>query len=353
VDATRSVRGVVLAGGYPWNESTFDALAPRVLLQAGHQPLIAWALSWLEEAGIRDVTICANPATAEPIAGFVEDTFPSLRATLSVDASPRGPAGCVKDAVEPEPARSCVVVDGAVVPTSPLRPLLDRHWEQGAAATVVAHEDLSCGAGPALRVPSGTYVFEARALRLVPDRGFFDIKENLIPWLYSQGEAVVAQVLPGSCPRVLNSGTYLAVNHWLVERLSGELEAPEGYVSLGELVAHASARIGLGAILAGPVLIGPEATVMSGATVVGPASIGARSQVHSGALVSRSVLWSNAIVRRDALVDHSILADHAVVEEAGTLVGGVRAGRRPSAPERNSESGRVLDFFPVRARSTV
>jgi NDP-sugar pyrophosphorylase family protein len=347
---------VVLAGGYPWSESAFDALAPRVLLQVAHQPLLAWSLCWLEEAGVREVTICATPATAGPIDAFVADSFPTLRATLSVDTSPRGPAGCVKDAVESDPARTYVVVDGSVVPTAPLGPLLAAHRKARAALSVVAHEELARGAAPTLRVPSGTYLFDDRALDLVPARGFYDIKENLIPRLYALGERVSAQVVPGACPRVLNRGSYLAVNHWLVDTLSAR-EAPPGYVGLGDAVVHVSARIDVDAIVAGPVLVGAEATLMSGANVVGPAVIGRGSVVERGALVSRSVTWSDCLVGRDAFVDRSVVADRAAVPPGARLIGAVhapapgelaaRAKPEPAAPAT------LPQFLTLRARGTV
>lgn len=355
MDVARSVRGVVLAGGYTWNESAFDALAPRALLPVGHQPLIAWALWWLEEAGVRDVTICANPATSGPIERFVESAFPNLRTTLSIDASPRGPAGCVKDAVADHPAQTYVVVDGAVVPTVPLLPLLDSHLAADAAMTVVAHDDHGRGGLPRLRVPSGTYVCDDRALQQVPARGFFDIKENLIPRLYSLGEHVAAELVPGACPRVLNSATYLAVNHWLLDSLSGG-EAPPGYVSLGDVMAHTSARIGVDAIITGPVLVGPEATIVSGATVVGPAVVGPRSLLERETLVSRSVLWERCVVARGAFVDRCVLADDSLVQPASRLIGAVLAGARkaPAAatmPTPTPEPAGLLDLFPIRART--
>ena len=73
-------------------------------------------------------------------------------------------------------------------------------------------------ATPGVQVPSGMYVFNREALDVVPGRGFYDIKEHLIPQLYRSGERVIAYPSEGASPRVLDASSYLAVNEWMVEQ---------------------------------------------------------------------------------------------------------------------------------------
>ena len=105
----------------------------------------------------------------------------------------------------------------------------------------------------------------------------------------------------------------IAVNHWMVERLTRRPAALKDHVSWGEALVHKSAHVDGSARLVGPVLVGPDVTIRAGATVVGPTTVGAASTIGEGALLSRTVAWSRCAVGSGAVVDRCLLADEAVV----------------------------------------
>jgi len=323
---TEKVKGVVLAGTYQWGETAFETLVPRPLVPVAQAPLISYTLEWLRDGGVLDVTICANSA-GRAVRGHFGDGR-SLNMTLSYyeDWSPRGPAGCARDASLLSGAETYVIADGTVIPTVNLEGLLETHAVCNAALTVLVHHEP--GAERSNMVPGGIYVFDRRVFDAVPATGFQDIKETLIPRLYGAGERIVTHTAYGACPRVLNARTYLAVNHWMVERLAHRSNAPEHHEARGEALVHRSARVDDGARLVGPVLVGPDVTIRAGATVVGPAAIGASSMIDEGALVSRSVAWNRCAVGAGAVVDRSLLADEALVERNATVFSALRAPER-------------------------
>ena len=89
----------------------------------------------------------------------------------------------MRDAASVDEASTFVVADGSTIPTVDLKELVLNHQASGAAATVVVHSESRGSGNPGLQVPAGIYIFERRALDAVPARGFFDIKEHLIPRL--------------------------------------------------------------------------------------------------------------------------------------------------------------------------
>jgi NDP-sugar pyrophosphorylase family protein len=152
----------------------------------------------------------------------------------------------------------------------------------------------------------------------VPERGFCDIKEKLIPQLYAAGERIVTFATGYDTPRVLDLATYHAVNEWMIDRLAigGERD---GYVQVGQALVHRTARVDQGAMLVGPVLVAAGARVFGGAVVVGPTAIGSRAVVEQGAFVSRSIVLGRAAIGEQASADRCILGADA------TLENGVRA----------------------------
>ena len=325
-----SVHGIVIAGTYPAGRSALDALVPRPLLPVAQRPLITYALRWMQTGGVLHATICANSSARSIRTRLVGET-PGMGLDYLEDWSPRGAAGCVRDAGAKLEARSFVVADGTAVPVVDAAELIESHRTAGAVLTVVVGADAT-----GRLCPSGVYVFDRRAFDYIPADGFQDIKERLIPRLYEAGEHVVTHVARGVAPRVLNTDTYLALDQWAVERAARCPDVARGFRACGEAVVHDSAWVDPSARLLGPMLIGPGVSVQRGATLVGPLSIGPGSSVGKGAVVSRSVVWSRCVVGDEALVDRCMLADGARVEPRRPVFAAVktddsrrRGGRRP------------------------
>ncbi|HEX9188738.1 MAG TPA: NDP-sugar synthase, partial [Vicinamibacteria bacterium] len=177
----------------------------------------------------------------------------------------------------------------------------------------------------------------------VPEEGFYDIKEKLIPRLYAAGERVSIHMASEIAPRVVNAESYLALNQWAIERAHVHVSAGDGFVTAGEALVHESATVHPSARLLGPVIVGPRASIGAGATLVGPVSIGRGTSVGEGAVVSRSVVWSDCRVGTGAFVDRSMLADGARVETRKLLVSTLRAEARQAPPASLARrSGRGL-----------
>lgn len=332
-----SVRGIVLAGSYRWNRSRFEQLLPRPLVPVAQVPLVATVLNWLREGGITETTVCANGASRAVESVLRDGRDLSMRLTYHEDHSPRGAAGCVRDAGAASDAETFVVADGTAVPVVDLDDLLATHHRSGASLTVVVQPDGGTGG----LMPSGIYVLDRRVMESIAAAGFQDIKENLIPKLYGDGDLLLPYQAEAGSPRVLNAETYLAANCWTVARLFQSAALPacwSEYLRLGDALIHPTAWADPSAQLIGPVLIGPGVRIAAGATVVGPTSLGPNTVVGRDALVSRSVCWNDCVIEPGALVDGCVLADHVSVPASRPLFRAVRV--------RSAEAHRVVARSP-------
>ena len=329
--ATPRIHGIILAGAYPDGQCALDRLIPRPLLPVAQQPLITYALRWMRSGGLRRATICTNSA-ARAIRTHLGPAAFDLHLDYLEDWSPRGPAGCVADAGAPTDADTFVVADGTAVPVVDIQELLEAHRASEAAVTIVVGADLA-----GRMRPTGVYVFDRWAFHFIPEEGFQDIKEKLIPRLYAAGENVSTQMAHTVAPRVVNADTYLALNQWAIERAAHPVGSSDGFRVSGEAVVHESAVVDPSARLLGPVLVGPRATVRAAATLVGPVSIGPGTSVGRGAVISRSVLWSGCVVGEGAFVDRCMLADGARIEPRKSVFSAVKtAGREEGSHERGA-----------------
>lgn len=319
-----STSGIVLAGTFPWANSPFERLAPRPLVPVAHRPLIGFALSWLQKAGITRVAVCGNRHSRALSSLFASGT---ANVSYHEDEMPRGAAGCVRDAAMTLDGDTFVVTDAAAIPGVPLLDLLDRHLESGAAATVaVFREPRGSGQAP-LHVPAGVYVLSRQVVERIARHGFVDIKEHLIPRLALSGERVATFVVATPVPRVLNADTYLAVNDIVTHQTASGRALPPGYDLIGEALVHRDAMVAPDVTLAGPVIVAAGASIGSRAVLVGPTSIGVDATVGPGALVSRSAVWRRSHIGANAAVDRSIIGDDGVVGHDGRLYRAVVPGK--------------------------
>ncbi len=315
--AEASTVGIVLAGTQSWGECPLQRVVARPLVPIANRPIVHHMLGWLGTTGLERTSICGNSTTRmlrQSIAGraWGESSSDNMRIDYYHDISPRGPAGCVRDAAYLNPSDTYVVVEGAILPQFDLSDVLAAHRGSGAALTVVASgarfHNLK---GEDATVPIGIYVFEVDALRHIAPTGYQDIKEELIPRLYQCGESVLVYRTDAPAPRVDGVDSYLAVSEWSLTDDYRHRGALSDYQPIGDAKIHVEAKVDSTANLVGPVLIGPRAAVRAGATIVGPTTIGPDSVVASGAVVCRSVIWDHVQVRKNAVLDRCIATSHA------------------------------------------
>ena len=328
--------GVVLAGTFPWANSAFDRLAPRPLVPLVHRPLIGFALSWLQSAGVRRVVVCGNRNTRAierqlaPMAGPLDLSYLE-------DDMPRGAAGCAYDAAQSCRSQTFVVTDGTALPNVDLAEVLSQHHASGAAMTMVVYVEPRGAGETALHVPAGVYVLNRRVVDAVAPLGFVDIKEHLIPKLVRAGERIGTYAAAGAVPRVLNARTYLAASEIAAHLMTSGRAVPADYALRGTALVHRDAVVDPDVILAGPVVVAAGASIAGNAVVIGPASIGCDAVIEAGAVVSRSAVWRRSRVAGSAVVDRSIIGDDAVIGHhrqvyRSVVLGQPRLAQRTPAP---------------------
>jgi mannose-1-phosphate guanylyltransferase len=334
------VAGLVLAGTHQWTHTAFDRLMPRTLLPVAHRPLISYSLSWFSDAGVKRIAVCGNRETQSLASLLTRHVGPQTTVSYVEDPMPRGAAGSLRDAAATLDADVFVVADGTSIPTVDLADLVRAHRASAATVTIVVEEESRRNGNPELKVPTGIYVFDRRALEMVPATGFCDIKEKLIPQLYRAGEAVVPYCTSKVTPRVLSASTYLAVNEWAVEQLGEGDAVPAGYARSGQALIHRDARVAADAVLVGPVVVSAGARVKSQAVVVGPSSIGCDAVIEAGAFVFRTAVWRRALVGEHAVADRCLIGDDGFVPARSQAHQTVLTGvRRPESLSHVAEPG--------------
>lgn len=324
--ACADIEGIVLAGVHAWRDDAFERASNRPTLSVASRPLVWHAMEWLRRNGVASARLCGNGETRAIERSLASFPITDLNVRYHRDPIPRGPAGCVRDAAVESDAQAFVVVEGSIIPRLELGPVLKTHVESEAALTVA----VSDGARSRGSVdPIGVYVLSKSALSLIPEHGYQDIKESLIPALYRRGLQVVTHACRGTASwRVADASSYLSVNMRVLEELVRSTAPLNGFSRRGDAFCHAASSVHESATLVGPVLVGERTRIEAGAVVVGPTSFGAGCVVERDAVVTRSAVWDGAIVGSGAFVDGCVLTSDSAVEPGSVARCAVRAPRR-------------------------
>lgn len=306
----RAVAGIVLAGRHDSGTDPVSGFVRRPLIEVAQTPHIGYSLGWLHDAGVRSVVISGGSSTGELRTYLRNGAEIGLSLQYQQEDHPRGPAGCVRDAMSLVDATTFVVVEASLIPVLDLVAVLSAHFRSGASVTsVVERERRKLTETGDLRQPGGVYVFERSVLERVPARGFHDIKQGLLDRLHRDRVDVHAYEVEGLTARIRDFASYSSVSRWLcgcadmLARFRPDLEPFDGGFCHPSVDIHSSARF------VGPVVIGEGVRIERDAVIVGPTSISAGASVGASAVVSRSVMLGRSSIGTRGRVDSSLLAE--------------------------------------------
>ncbi|MHC4332010.1 MAG: exosortase/archaeosortase family protein, partial [Planctomycetota bacterium] len=162
---------------------------------------------------------------------------------------------------------------------------------------------------------SGIYVCNPGILEHIPQVGYFDIKEGLIPEMLRAKKTIHAAELPNHAGNFRDRQGYLYALANYLERgpnLPAGMKAGKGAASQDVWIA-ANAKVDSGARICGPAVIMGGASIASGAVVLGPSVLESDAAVAADSVVTGSVLWESAQVGTNCRIERSVIDRDAVV----------------------------------------
>ena len=297
-------QAAVLVGEYNYGRFPLGASWPRAVVPVLNRPQLWHVLKRLAEAGFGVAAICGNGSTGrirEELAGL---PLPAIELAWIDGPSPRGAAGCIRDAYDALDAdKPLFVAEGSLH----LRDGDDLRSPSGQSSGLrmfYGHELDEQGSQTGAARPAGTYWAWPDIVRHIPALGFYDLKQQLLPKLRDAGTDVRMESAGRLRPRIDSLPAYLDVNYSLLVEAELNPSLPESlgwrWIPEVDVWADGDCRVDPSAQFAGPVLLGRGARIEADCVVVGPTVIGAGTIVERGSYVRDSVLWQRVRVGQDS-----------------------------------------------------
>ena len=307
--ALNQINAVILVGGPGQSSLREIAGHPVSLLPIPGAPYFLYA--WLEILMKVDAVNKVDVLTGRP-----EDIRVLTAATSQWDAqhlgqtgvyadheNHRGTAGALKDFVTSlEYTGDLLVIEGNRIP--PHNPNLLFHPDYD-RQDVIGSLGRTADFGP-----SGMILMKKRMLDLVPEIGFFDLKEQLIPRALERGERIIVRQIGGEGERLSDAESYKECVRQMGRQLGGGLTSGP-WVSEDSQV-HPSALVGKGTLIAGNARIERE-VVTENSVILDGVVIG-----HNSLVVDSIIKQGSHIPSDTKVIRGTVYKKHETLVKNGT-----------------------------------
>jgi len=307
---------MVLAAGMATRLRPLTADRAKGTVPFLNRPLLDYTFEWLARSGFDRVVVNLHHAPDSIVDLYGRRAF-GLQVRYSHEPKLLGTAGGPRAALDRLGERA-LIVNGDVVSSMALGPLLEHHLGSGALATLALHTGLGADAYPqvaaaasgrllgfpgdevddgdvAVRgVFSGLHLVDAAVLEDLPEGAACGIVDPVYRSLMRAGLRIDAVAVPGAWYEVGTPQLYIDRQLESLRRESLPLafdglqrKGAGAYASPHAHIENSRPRP--------PYLLGAGSRIKQGAAVEASV-VGDRGQVAAGARVERSILWPGAVV---------------------------------------------------------
>lgn len=325
------MKAVVMAGGEGTRLRPLTSNRPKPLVPVLNKPIAQHIIEHLKAAGIADIVVTLYYLGEEIQRYFGDGADLGVNLIYSVEESPLGTAGSVKQAEEWLNDDTFVIVSGDALTDIDLAKAIAFHKEKGSEATLVLKpvpNPVEFGVvmtepdGRIQRflekpdkaevfsdtVNTGMYILEPSVFALMEHGKAYDWSQDIFPRLLAEGRPLFGYILDEYWCDVGSLEQYRQAQY---EMLDGQTSLaipgavhPNGVYVGGGTEIHPTAKI------IGPVAIGADCRIGPSAVIGPDAVLGDGAIVEEGARIEKAILWRSAYVGKGAQLTACTICNH-------------------------------------------
>lgn len=340
------MKAVVMAGGEGSRLRPLTINRPKPMVPLVDRPVIAHIFELLKMHGITEIIV-----TVQYLASVIQDYFGDgtaygLQIEYSVEETPLGTAGSVKNAQRflQEPF---LVISGDALTDINLSDVIRYHYDKQALVTVTLKrvndpleygvvitgedgcirqfvEKPSWGEVFSDTVNTGIYVLDPKIFEFFEAGKSVDWSKDVFPQLLAQGQDVYGYIGEGYWTDI---GTIEAYMRATADYLQGRIHLPRlGTHIGGDVWVGGEYEIAPDAQLYGPIFLGHGVKIKGGVIVHGPTVIRDYNIVDTGATIDRSIIWRNSYIGEQAELRGAIVTRQSNIKSRAVLFEGAVVG---------------------------
>ncbi|MEI6512403.1 MAG: mannose-1-phosphate guanyltransferase [bacterium] len=330
------MKAVVMAGGEGTRLRPVTAQKPKPLVPICNRPIMEHIICLLRKHGIIDIVTTLH-YLADEIQGYFGDGADwGVNLIPSIEDTPLGTAGSVKQAEEYLKDDTFVIVSGDALTDVDLEKAIKFHKEKGSMATLILYRvqnPLEFGVvvteedGRILRflekpswsevfsdtVNTGMYILEPEIFDYMQPGESFDFSHDLFPALLRDGKPIYGYIMEEYWCDVGSLQQYREAQQQLLGK-QVNLEIP-GQEQASQVWIEPGTNIDPTAQIIPPVCIGRNCKIKAN-SVVGPYTVlGDNTIIDENARVERSILWDSVYIGPNTNVQGSTICSRVTIKE--------------------------------------
>jgi mannose-1-phosphate guanylyltransferase/phosphomannomutase len=369
------MKAVVMAGGAGSRLRPLTINHPKPMVPMVNKPVIAHILDLLKRHGILDVVMTLQFMAEEIQDYFGDGQSNGMNIQYSIEETPLGTAGSVKQA-QPLLDDTFIVISGDAITDVDLSAVIEYHRSKKSLATIALYrvpnpleygvvivddsgrirqfqEKPSWGEVISDTVNTGIYVLEPKVLDYFEPQISYDFSKDLFPMLLEKNDPMYGYVVEGYWCDVGNLAEYMRANNDILEGRA-HVE-PLGQQLGGGIWVGEGVEIAPDAQLYGAVFLGQGVKIKAGVIIHGPTSIHEYTVVDNYVHIDRSIIWRNCYIgegselrgaiigrqcslkRKVVVFEGGVLGDFTVIGEGAVIHPGVKIW-----PQKEVEAGATV-----------
>lgn len=300
-----NVKAVILVGARDFGRCPTATRLNRALWPVAGKAVLHHLIEHISNQGVRRFVFCCENS-AEQIRQSLD--FPAyLDVSFIEETMPRGTAGCIRDAAEPGSDELLFVFQACSLFPPDIYEMIQAHRRGNSEMTIFFNPDDS---NDEFFCDAQLYICEPSILGYIPQKGYFDIKEGLVPVLVTAHKAIYAAELTKPSGTFTRWQQYLCAVSMFLDKIQKTQSAPSGFFllkSFNDIWTGKNVQISESARLCGPVLIDSGSIVEPDTVILGPTLIGKNVIIGHNSCIDQTVIWDNVDIGRNCRIRQSLI----------------------------------------------
>jgi mannose-1-phosphate guanylyltransferase/phosphomannomutase len=338
------MRAIIIAGGFGTRLRPLTYNTPKSMVPVANIPFVIHQVSLIKKYGIKEIILNLHYLSDNIKKIFEDEQKHGVKIYYSIEESPLGTAGAVKNAEQYFDSDPLLIFNGDILTDIDLSELLKFHRKKKATATLTLTkvEDpttyglvITDGDGRIKRfiekpswervttntISAGIYVVDPKVFSRVPANKPHSFERELFPSLLESGEAFYAFESDAYWIDIGNPSKYMQAHRAILER-EVAVHIPGRETSKGIWVGSGT-EVDEEAKIFGPAIVGERCKIMADAKVDGFTVIGNNVTLGEKALASNSVVLDGTKIGNEAILRNCIVGFDCRIEEGAEVSGGV------------------------------
>jgi NDP-sugar pyrophosphorylase family protein len=349
------IKVVIMAGGKGTRLRPLTFLRPKPLIPLVNKPILDHILTRLDDLKFDDIILTLNYMSEKIKNHFKKSEFTNQNINYSVEKTPLGTAGSVKN-VEKYLNDTFLVLSGDVISNIDFRNVLRFHKNKGALATVVltkvedpdhygiANLNSEDEITNYLEKPSkedifsnlantGTYILEPELFEYFKDfKDEIDFSNDVFPKLIEENLGIYGYVFDGYWNDVGRPENYLKATK---DYLNQKIIFNHKLNKLNKLCAGENVKIAKNVKILGPVFIGSNSTIDEGCKLTNGTVIGENVNIEKNCRIQNSVVMRYCHIKENSNLNGAIIDTNSLIDKNVTIQKGVIIGHHSKVQENS------------------